>query len=100
MLHDSLVLYIKDWEAIHDINSNRMLELCLTLRGFYLKSGQFLATRYDFMPMKYISKLRILHDNVPPMSGEEVKSILLKEMGAPLESFFSELDLTIPIGSG
>lgn len=77
-----------------------MLHLCLSLRGFYLKSGQFLATRYDFMPLQYISKLRVLHDSVPPLKAEDVRRILTKEMGGPLEAFFSELDLTDPIGSG
>ena len=77
-----------------------MLQLCLSLRGFYLKSGQFLATRQDFMPLQYIMKLRVLHDSVPPLSADEVRRILSKEMGAPLDSFFSELDLEEPIGSG
>ena len=37
--------------------SDRMLKLCLDLRGFYLKSGQFLGTRHDFMPKIYLRKL-------------------------------------------
>lgn len=31
-----------------------MLKLCLDLRGFYLKAGQFLGSRPDFMPTPYI----------------------------------------------
>lgn len=37
--------------------SDRMLKLCLDLRGFYLKSGQFLGTRHDFMPKIFLKKL-------------------------------------------
>lgn len=37
--------------------SDRMLKLCLDLRGFYLKSGQFLGTRHDFMPKVFLKKL-------------------------------------------
>jgi predicted unusual protein kinase regulating ubiquinone biosynthesis (AarF/ABC1/UbiB family) len=38
------------WDEVHALNSDRLLDLCLDLRGFYLKSGQFLGTRSDFMP--------------------------------------------------
>lgn len=31
------------WDGIHDLNSDRMVKLCLDLRGFYLKMGQFLG---------------------------------------------------------
>ena len=53
------------WKRVHDINSDRMLALCLNLRGFYLKVGQVLGTRADFMPPPYIKKLSQLHDRVP-----------------------------------
>ena len=39
------------------VDSDRMLTLCLDLRGFYLKSGQFLGTRHDFMPKVFLRKL-------------------------------------------
>lgn len=42
------------WEEVHEKNSDKMLKLCLELRGFYLKAGQFLGSRPDFMPMQYI----------------------------------------------
>lgn len=35
------------WDAVHERNSDRMLDLCLSMRGFYLKAGQFLGTRYS-----------------------------------------------------
>ena len=41
------------WERVHEINSRRMMNLCIHLRGFYLKSGQFLGTRHDFMPSQF-----------------------------------------------
>jgi predicted unusual protein kinase regulating ubiquinone biosynthesis (AarF/ABC1/UbiB family) len=34
------------WDHQHEINSQRMIDLCLGLRGFYLKTGQFLGSRY------------------------------------------------------
>ena len=48
-LSSSLSMY----RSIHEINSRRMMNLCLGLRGFYLKTGQFLGTRHDFMPKQF-----------------------------------------------
>jgi predicted unusual protein kinase regulating ubiquinone biosynthesis (AarF/ABC1/UbiB family) len=87
------------WSEIHEINSNRMIRLCLGLRGFYLKTGQFLGTRYDFMPPTYTRKLSQLHDNVPPMSASEAKKYIEKELNGTLEEYFSSIDLSKPIGS-
>ena len=87
------------FNATHEANSRRMLNLCLSMRGFYLKTGQFLGTRHDFMPLPYIEKLSRLHDNVPPMSAKEVRSIIERELGGKLTQFFSSIDLDKPIGS-
>ena len=75
------------------------MELCLNLRGFYLKSGQFLASRRDFMPQTYTRKLAKLHDDVPPLPAETVKIILERELGGHLENFFTSIDLAKPIGA-
>lgn len=86
-------------KRLHAINSERMMKLCLDLRGFYLKSGQFLGTRHDFMPIEYISKLCQLHDDVPSLAGETVKVLIEKELQAPVEQYFESLNLMNPIGS-
>ncbi|CAM9644796.1 unnamed protein product, partial [Phaeothamnion confervicola] len=89
----------KWWDEAHDLNSARMLRLCLDLRGFYLKSGQFLGTRSDFMPKVYLQRLSALHDAVPPMPAEQVRHEVEKELRAPVAEVFSELNLTHPVGS-
>ena len=78
------------WSRVHEINSHRMMNLCLGLRGFYLKSGQFLGTRHDFMPPNYTSKLSKLHDNVPPLGADEIRRVLEAELGGPIDLFFDQ----------
>ena len=90
---------LKLWDEVHEINSKRMMKLCLGLRGFYLKSGQFLGTRHDFMPPNYTSKLCKLHDSVPPLGANEVRKVLEGELGGPVDLFFSDLNLDTCIGS-
>ena len=85
--------------AIHEKNSRRMINLCLSLRGFYLKTGQFLGTRHDFMPAMYTTKLSKLHDDVPPLSGKEIKKIIEKELNGTIEEYFTSLTLEKPIGA-
>jgi predicted unusual protein kinase regulating ubiquinone biosynthesis (AarF/ABC1/UbiB family) len=87
------------WDDVHEINSKRMINLCLSLRGFYLKTGQFLGTRHDFMPIQYIEKLSRLHDNVPPLNAKKIRNILKKELRGKIEDYFSSIDLDKPIGS-
>ncbi|CAM9496496.1 unnamed protein product, partial [Discosporangium mesarthrocarpum] len=87
------------WDGIHELNSDRMLQLCLDLRGFYLKSGQFLGTRHDFMPKVFLGKLGTLHDAVPPMPAHRVQDVLDKHLGVPPDDLFSSLNLTHPVGS-
>jgi hypothetical protein len=67
------------WDDLHDVNSKRMIDLCLSLRGFYLKTGQFLGTRHDFMPSQYTERLGKLHDDVPPMDGADARKIVEHE---------------------
>lgn len=88
-----------NFNATHEVNSRRMINLCLSLRGFYLKTGQFLGTRHDFMPLTYISKLTRLHDDVPSLPAAEIRVILERELGGKLDQYFTSLDLDKPIGS-
>lgn len=91
-------------EALHEVNSDRLLDLCLLLRGFYIKTGQFLGTRYDFMPHVYCKKLATLSDSVPPMPEDICRSIIEEELGEELdgqtiEETFSELNLNEVLGA-
>ena len=73
--------------------------MCLQLRGFYLKAGQFLATRHDLVPGAWCRTLATLHDSVPPMPAAQVREIVEAEAGRPLEDVFESIDLEVPLGS-
>ena len=88
-----------EWNQLHEINSKRMIDMCLSLRGFYLKAGQFLGTRHDFMPNQYTSKLSQLHDDVPSMKESIIENILQNEFHGKLYDYFSSINLKYPVGS-
>ncbi|MCI5159848.1 MAG: AarF/ABC1/UbiB kinase family protein, partial [Candidatus Electrothrix sp. AUS1_2] len=62
----------------------------------FIKLGQLLSSRPDFISPDYLEELRKLHDNVPPFSYEEVQQIFQEDQGKdPREifSYFSETPL-------
>lgn len=40
------------WRPQHERAGKRMHALCVDMRGFYLKAGQFLGARGDFVPVR------------------------------------------------
>ncbi len=64
----------------------------------YIKLGQILSTRPDLLPPAFIEELSLLQDRVSPMAFEEVKPLLERELGKPLEEVFEKFD-PIPVAS-
>lgn len=55
----------------------------------YIKLGQLLSVRPDFLPQPYIEEFSKLQDEVPPAPFEQVKPMLEKELG-PIDMVFEE----------
>ena len=88
------------WAAHNRWAGLRMWALATELRGFYLKAGQFLGSRGDFVPKETVEVLRRLQDSVPPMRAAEVEALLLHELGLErLSDMFEWVDLAEPLGS-
>jgi len=58
----------------------------------YIKLGQLLSTRPDLLPQAFTEELSLLQDHVAPMAFEEVRPLLEKELGKPIEEVFEEFD--------
>ncbi len=52
------------WTPQYHYAGEAMHSLCVDMRGFYLKAGQFLGARGDFVPAPMCEKLSQLHDRV------------------------------------
>lgn len=87
------------WKPHHAWAGEEMYSLCVDMRGFYLKVGQFLGARGDFMPLPVCERLSRLHDQVPPMPPAQTKEVIERELKAPLEDVFEWIDLEKPLGS-
>lgn len=82
------------WERTHDRNSKRILHMISSLKGLWVKAGQYLSTRADVLPAAYIRRLRILQDSLPPRPPAEVRRTVEKELGKPVGELFSSFDDT------
>lgn len=60
----------------------------------FVKLGQLLSTRPDFIPSEYLTELAKLQDEVPPFSYQYVIEIFKEEMGKKPEDLFSYFDRT------
>jgi aarF domain-containing kinase len=66
------------FESLHNRYSQPALSLVLHLRGLYVKMGQILSSRPDFMPPQYIQCFTELQDSIPPHDTTLVQSIALE----------------------
>jgi len=60
----------------------------------YIKLGQFLASRFDLVPMEVCRELSRLFEAVPPMPFRDVQAQIERELGGPLHRFFRVVDET------
>jgi predicted unusual protein kinase regulating ubiquinone biosynthesis (AarF/ABC1/UbiB family) len=58
----------------------------------YIKLGQLLSTRSDFLPPAYMEALQRLQDKIEPFSFGEVEEIVEAELGVRLSKAFAEFD--------
>jgi ubiquinone biosynthesis protein len=64
----------------------------------YVKLGQILSLRQDILPDVVTSELRNLLSDLPPVSYEDIHSIVEADLGRPVEDIFAEVD-PVPLGS-
>lgn len=64
----------------------------------FVKFGQILSTRPDFLPPAFIKELEKLQDMAPPFSSFQAQKIIEKELNKPLEKLFKKFE-TKPIAA-
>ncbi len=76
-----------------DVPLPERLRLTLERLGpTFVKAGQMLALRPDYVPLEYAEALRGLHAHVAPFPSAEAVAIVEAELGAPLGALYAEFD--------
>jgi len=60
----------------------------------YVKFGQWLSVRPDFVPPDVIQEFEKLQDRLPPVPFAEIKRSVEREIGGPIERVFASFDQT------
>ena len=60
----------------------------------FIKLGQLLSTHPDIIPQPFVAEFEKLQDSVPGFSFDELKAQVERELAAPVETFYSEIDPT------
>ncbi len=89
----------KGWEDdVHARAAKRLLLLCRTNGGCYIKVGQHLANLDHLLPPPYIKILHSLFGDAPVTPYDDVREVIKEDLGAYPEQLFERFDIE-PIAS-
>jgi ubiquinone biosynthesis protein len=84
---------------LRDLPFPKQLRRRLEILGpTFTKLGQILAIREDLLPEVVTTELENLMDHLPPIPFEQVQAIIERDLEAPVETLFRDLDPE-PLGS-
>lgn len=83
--------YNKVKAEIHQRSADRLLKLCESNRGIYIKAGQFVAS-LQHLPKEYTTTLAVLQDQARGRPFKAVKKVLEEEFGADISDLFVEFE--------
>lgn len=88
-----------DWyDRQHDRASRRLRASAVGMEGLLIKVCQFLGSRADVLPARFIEVLGELQDRVPPRPFPEICAQIERSLGRPLDRCFAHVD-EAPIAS-
>ncbi len=64
----------------------------------FVKLGQILSTRPDVLPQAYVQALSALQETGPRVPTEQIRLIIERELGRPVETLFASFDW-VPVAS-
>lgn len=74
-------------------------ETLQSLGPLYIKVGQMLSTRPDFVPPAMLEEFGLLHDQVSPMPFDVFEPVLAQDFGPRWPRLFREIDTAAPLGA-
>lgn len=89
------------FDSLHNRYAQPALDIVFHLRGLYVKMGQILSSRPDFMPTQYVQCFTELQDNIPPWETDVVQSIAVAALNNECPAFADYESLVLdPVALG
>lgn len=79
-------------ESIQPSDPDSLADDLESLGPAFVKLGQLLSSRPDFVPPRYIEALSRLQEHVGPMDAQTVEQIVAQELGAPADVVFDHFE--------
>lgn len=73
-----LVRKRKSFLFLSPLSPEKLLDRITLLGASFIKLAQVLATRNDFFPKAYLNKLKMLHDELPPMDKKTMQGVFTR----------------------
>lgn len=64
----------------HKRCAEKLLDLCCTNRGVYIKVGQHIAALEYLLPTEYVQTMRVLHSHAPTNKIEDVYKVIREDL--------------------
>ena len=77
-------------EIVKGLTPEKLCTILEELGPTYIKLGQVFSLRTDFLPAEYCEALARLRTSVKPMPAEQVRSILERAYGRPVDEVFAD----------
>ncbi|PWN51393.1 ABC1-domain-containing protein [Violaceomyces palustris] len=77
--------------ALHERSAARLMNVCEKNQGLYIKLGQAIGVQAAILPKPY-HQLSKLFDNAERLPYEDIRKVLVAELGAEPEEVFSEFN--------
>ncbi len=76
-LNDSSDETLEKWSKVHKRSAERLLDLCCTNGGAFIKVGQHIGALDYLVPPEYVTTLKVLHSRAPRSSIQDVKRVII-----------------------
>nr|CAD7264314.1 unnamed protein product [Timema shepardi] len=84
--------YLQLKSQVHKTAAEKLLELCCTNRGVYIKVGQHIGALDYLLPKEYVETMKVLHSHAPCSKLEEIKRVLREDLKQDPMDIFLDFD--------
>ncbi|XP_033115857.1 aarF domain-containing protein kinase 1-like [Anneissia japonica] len=82
---------------VHLRSAKKLHSLCCKNGGVFIKLGQHLGALDYLLPEEYVNTLKVLHDDAPQSSLDDIKKLVAEDLGKT-DNIFKEFS-PVPIGT-
>ncbi|KAJ8668117.1 hypothetical protein QAD02_009780 [Eretmocerus hayati] len=84
--------YLEKKSEAHTFGAQRLLELCCSNKGVYIKVGQHIGALDYLLPKEYVNTMKVLHDSAPQSTFSDVLVVLKEDLKKDPYEIFNSIE--------